>query len=159
GAEPRHVHDGHRDSGIDRRHAAHRVLHAATVPDRRLDPHGHDHRRHVLHSRLLPADTGGADIITRTPEFDSISLRAQREVVQQPLALIVLALAIAGCSRERPRPDPEPPPYELVEGERLRVREDLVPLLRFERVDESAVAAEIGGLGHVSFAPGAAYAL
>jgi cobalt-zinc-cadmium efflux system membrane fusion protein len=73
--------------------------------------------------------------------------------------LALVAVPLAGCSRERPRPNPELPPYELVEGGRLRVREDLLPLLKCEKVDESEVAAEIGGLGNISFAPGAAYAL
>lgn len=77
----------------------------------------------------------------------------------RPWLAPLLCLTALGCSRERPRPDPEPPPYELVDGGRLRIRDDLVPLLKFERVEESEVAAEVGGLGNVSFAPGAAYAL
>jgi cobalt-zinc-cadmium efflux system membrane fusion protein len=66
---------------------------------------------------------------------------------------------MVGCQQERPRNVVEDAPFEVVEGKFLRVREDLIPNLRFATAEESDVAAEVSGLGHVTFAPGAAYAL
>lgn len=71
----------------------------------------------------------------------------------------VLVVAVAGCDRERPVVPVEQPPFELVAGNRLRVREDLAALLKFANVGETDVASEVTGLGQVQFAPGAAYAL
>lgn len=75
------------------------------------------------------------------------------------LPLFLIPLVALGCRRELPPRAAEAAPFEVVDGDKLRIREDLAGLLKFERVDASEVAAEIGGLGNLSFAPGAAYAL
>lgn len=51
------------------------------------------------------------------------------------------------------------PPYERTDGGRLRVRDDLVPLLRFSRAARSDARATLQGFGRVAFAPGASYAV
>jgi len=97
--------------------------------------------------------------MTRPFKLQGIFRVWNTSIMKRSAVFLALCAQFAGCGRERPRPDPEPAPYELVGGDRLRVREDLLPMLKFERVNESEVAAEVGGLGNVSFAAGAAYAL
>lgn len=49
------------------------------------------------------------------------------------------------------------PPFRRLEGDRLRVRADLVSALEVERVGASELAASLRGVGAVRFAPGASY--
>ena len=72
---------------------------------------------------------------------------------------ILWMLLVAGCQAERIPETIEQAPYQLTETGLLRVREDLVPLLRFAKVERSDITAEIPGVGDIAFAPGAMVAL
>lgn len=74
--------------------------------------------------------------------------------------LPAMAVALlAGCQKERPKTIVEEAPYSLLENGRLRVRADLMKLLKFKKVELQEVRAEVAGLGQLAFAPGASYAL
>lgn len=75
--------------------------------------------------------------------------------------LLLAALCLlAACQQRAEAREPIPaPPYTRQEDGSLRVRDDLLPHLRFARVTRSGVRASLLGFGRVTFAPGASYAV
>ena len=78
-----------------------------------------------------------------------------------PLFLtVMICAATGGCQRANSAPrNVEEAAFESTDGGRLKIRDDLVPLLRFTPVTKTAVAAELEGFGKMTFAPGASYAI
>lgn len=75
------------------------------------------------------------------------------------LLLASLSL-LAACERRAEAREPlAAPPYTALDDGRLRVRDDLLAHLRFERATRSGLRASLQGFGRVTFAPGAAYAV
>ncbi|MFZ6182169.1 efflux RND transporter periplasmic adaptor subunit [Nannocystis pusilla] len=71
----------------------------------------------------------------------------------------IAALAV-GCVAPATQPAaPQEPAYTLVDEGHMRVRADLWPRLATARAERSDVSAEIEGVGHLEFAPDAAYAV
>lgn len=85
--------------------------------------------------------------------------------LKHPMDVVVVLLTagvctiVAGCQQQRPPASVEEAPFEIFSGHALRVRADLAEHIRFAKAEESEIAAEVSGLGRVSFAPGASYAL
>lgn len=73
---------------------------------------------------------------------------------------ILASLLLVGCTG-KPAPAEPPPeaPYEVMDGERLRVRRDLVAHLKMEAVADGDLQGTLQGFGHVSFAPNASYSV
>lgn len=80
-------------------------------------------------------------------------------MVRHWVRVCAVSLALTGCQKVRPQTVVEDAPYEAQGDNVLRVRSDLAQNIRFAQAEESDVAAEVSGLGHITFAPGAAYAL
>ncbi|MFY0535916.1 hypothetical protein [Nannocystis pusilla] len=71
-----------------------------------------------------------------------------------------IAVLAVGCVAPATQPAaPQEPPYTLVDEGHMRVRADLWPRLATARAERSDVTAEIEGVGHLEFAPDAAYAV
>lgn len=71
----------------------------------------------------------------------------------------LLTLAVSGCHARRPIAAVDESPYQATDSGFLRVREDLIPKLRFAKVERGDITAEIPGVGEIAFAPGAMTAL
>lgn len=75
------------------------------------------------------------------------------------LCLAMMLSLFVGCRAERPQTVVEEAHYSVDESGRLKVRADVMGLLKFEKVTLQDVRAEVAGLGQMAFAPGASYAL
>ncbi len=75
------------------------------------------------------------------------------------VAVLAGSLFLLGCRAERPPSSVEEAPYQLTVDGTLRIREDLMPMLRFAKVQKSNILAELPGVGDIAFAPGAMVAV
>lgn len=79
--------------------------------------------------------------------------------MSQRAVAALLTIAVCGCHARRPLAPVEEAPYQLTDAGFLRVREDLIPTLRFAKVERDDITAEITGVGTIEFAGGAMTAL
>lgn len=75
--------------------------------------------------------------------------------------LLACTAPLAGCEHHvAPVPAViEEAPYQITDGNVLKVRHDIAEALHFSRVEKTSVTAEVHGVGEVDFTPGALTAL
>lgn len=110
-------------------------------------------------ARLTQRDTLELRIAGRTVENAGRVYDRTMNTALRIAGLSIGLLAAAGCQQSRPPVQVAEAPFEVVDGALLRVRSDILASLKFATAQKSEVSAEISGLGEVTFAPGAAYAL